>query len=751
MDHGQDERKERVLAHALRLLCLLTGQDCVLLKRFGDSVKHLRKSGGGSRTQSPITDSPPHSLTHERDKEQKILELTNKIIQLLTGEVPIRCQDVTVYLSMEEWEYLEGHRDLYKDVLMENHSLHNSAGDFDIHSFINTASVHGADPPMEKYGNHVTEIILNLTVEMIELLSREKYLLIRTPGDNVTPGSHPCVSGGLSRTQSPITEPPPHSLIHERDNEQKILELTNKIIQLLTGEVPIRCQDVTVYLSMEEWEYIEKHEDLYKDVIRSHQLLVTRDGAPSANTCDTFPTLIDGGNPDHCDNDTKPQGVLSKPRNIRKKQKSFVKEESVPCEQGTRASSHPADRCKQEQSTAIRTEGKTDVRDSFTKAHSVQRKEEEEQERNIKCANEEEERNLKCASEEEESNINCASESLAADPCVSQGTGKVYKCSMCQKCFSSNAEYLRHRKTHKVLKLTCSDCGNPFSSIVGFEASTSKTGRAACGKCLSLQSRLTKDVDAKKNRFSCTECGKHFASKSSCDRHAKRHSKMKVYTCDECGKGFSNAANHLIHMRVHTGEKPYKCTECGKCFAQNTNLIAHYRIHTGEKPFACSECEKSFRYNSHLIAHKRYHTGQLLSCSECGKCFTYNSHLVIHRRIHAGLKPFACSECDKRFHRKCQLTQHMMRHTDEPPFQCKECNKCLRNFSDFTRHQKIHTGEKAFQCSECGKSFTRATGLAEHQMIHTGEKPYSCPECGKCFINCTLLGKHRRTHSCKKS
>ncbi|XP_063804994.1 oocyte zinc finger protein XlCOF8.4-like isoform X2 [Pseudophryne corroboree] len=135
-----------------------------------------------------------------------------------------------------------------------------------------------------------TEKILHLTLDIIYLLTGEDYMVVRkTSGECMSP-SIPCMSGGLSRAQSPITVPPPQSLIHERHNEQKILELTNKIIQLLIGEVPIRCEDVTVYFSMEEWEYIEEHRGLYKDVMmENHQPLTSLDGTSNRDTPERCP------------------------------------------------------------------------------------------------------------------------------------------------------------------------------------------------------------------------------------------------------------------------------------------------------------------------------------------------------------------------------------------------------------------------------------------------------------------------------
>ncbi|XP_077322716.1 gastrula zinc finger protein XlCGF66.1-like [Lithobates pipiens] len=125
---------------------------------------------------------------------------------------------------------------------------------------------------MDEIERHVTDRMLDLTLEIIYLLTGEDYKVVKkTSGDPLTPSSR------LHRT-SPITVPPPHCLTTEVTRAKKILEVTNKIIDLLTGEVPIRCQDVAVYFSMEEWEYLEGHKDLYKDVMMENQPPLTSPG-----------------------------------------------------------------------------------------------------------------------------------------------------------------------------------------------------------------------------------------------------------------------------------------------------------------------------------------------------------------------------------------------------------------------------------------------------------------------------------------
>ncbi|KAM5126707.1 uncharacterized protein ACMZJ9_021192 [Mantella aurantiaca] len=99
--------------------------------------------------------------------------------------------------------------------------------------------------------------------------------------------SYPFVMSG---DQVTIMVPPPHSLKPEKNNTKKILEMIQKMIGVLTGEVPIRCQDVTVYFSMEEWEYLEGHKDLYKDVLMDNQPpLTSPDGSSNRNPPERYP------------------------------------------------------------------------------------------------------------------------------------------------------------------------------------------------------------------------------------------------------------------------------------------------------------------------------------------------------------------------------------------------------------------------------------------------------------------------------
>ncbi|KAG9460432.1 hypothetical protein GDO78_021817 [Eleutherodactylus coqui] len=119
---------ESVFNFTLEIIFQLTGEDYTVVKKTSSDGCQAPVCDGWRRPLSPITGPPPHPLIHEDINVQKILELTNKMIELLTGEVPIRCQDVAVYFSMEEWEYLEGHKDLYKDAMMEDHQPLTSPG-----------------------------------------------------------------------------------------------------------------------------------------------------------------------------------------------------------------------------------------------------------------------------------------------------------------------------------------------------------------------------------------------------------------------------------------------------------------------------------------------------------------------------------------------------------------------------------------------------------------------------------------------
>ncbi|XP_073450412.1 gastrula zinc finger protein XlCGF66.1-like isoform X2 [Aquarana catesbeiana] len=113
MEKENSHMSKRILNLTLEIIYLLTGEECIIVKKpSNDHMTHVSQSW--SRKQSPMM-----KLLTFPNNDKKILEVTQKIIKLLEGEVPIRCQEVTVSFGIEEGNNL-GHKDLYKDDIMEN-------------------------------------------------------------------------------------------------------------------------------------------------------------------------------------------------------------------------------------------------------------------------------------------------------------------------------------------------------------------------------------------------------------------------------------------------------------------------------------------------------------------------------------------------------------------------------------------------------------------------------------------------------
>ncbi|XP_073538648.1 gastrula zinc finger protein XlCGF66.1-like [Phyllobates terribilis] len=460
---------------------------------------------------------------------------------------------------------------------------------------------------MKRDDTKMAEKILNLALEIIFQLTGKDYTVVKKTSSDRCQAP---VSEGRGGTLSPIPGPPPHPRIHEDINDQKILELTNKMIELLTGEVPIRCQDVTVYFSMEEWEYLEGHKDRYKEVMMEEHRPRTSPGLTNqvTSSCIIDWTFTDSLMPNYCPVKSE-EHWLSSDFNADDYGVTQFTYEDVPIISNIQSALHIQDWSFDPSTQVLSPDSQPMV----------------------------------------EHNISPIIRGIQQER--AQTEKKPFTCPECNKCLITKAGLISHRKTHLEKK--------PYSC-------------PECGKCFKWKSALIShtQIHTGEKPYSCPQCEKCFRWKSALDRHKRIHRREKPYSCSQCGKCFTHKSLLVKHQETHTRAKSITSPERGRHFGRMSILTERKRSHK-TKPFSCPVCGKCLISKSYFLIHQRTHTGEKpYLCSECGRYFSQKSNLVTHQKIHTGEKTYSCPECGIRFFQKINLLRHQRTHIGNELFTC---------------------------------------------------------------------------------
>ncbi|XP_069615537.1 oocyte zinc finger protein XlCOF7.1-like [Ranitomeya imitator] len=538
---------------------------------------------------------------------------------------------------------------------------------------------------MSKDKIEVTGKILNLTLEIIFLLTGEDFVLRKRQNDQSTDDCQLCLSDGSTKDRIPSEQRPCPSPAHEETPEP------GETPHSSDEEIPVRCEDVAVFFSVEEWKYLEGHKERYKDVVPGNNPPPGSAGCDEVSAAET--AADEGMNTLQVDAaadaplpgghiPTKPPESIKSPLVIEEDpeedtrmvtqeyQAHLVKEISPP-------------RCKEEDAPVQISSGDHGSVNSPEISGSPI------------CIEDDTEMILEEYQAE-------AGDIALPDWCKEErdppkrrsGLPTTWKVQPESPHLLIPIHHKNGVIPTKQKGNTSRDC-SPKMVVVKPKNAQNEAPPLRSKTNLPTLLRNTPHVDASSSNL--------MTYRGGAVNVAPALEILTAHKCLQCGRGFRSESDLISHHRTH--EKVYHCALCQQTFMDKSALVVHewsFHLHEPkvgepqprqapkeERPFSCLECGKSFMKKSSLVKHQRIHTGAF-ACPDCGKCLSDKTGLIIHRRTHTGEKPFSCSECGRRFTQMCHLITHQSVHTGKGSFICSDCGKCFSIRSVLEAHQALH-------------------------------------------------------------